>query len=79
MTDRIRYDYNTGKFFIVGDTHQSRTFDSNLEAKDALREIEVLEAVNAEVDRIVAWLRAAGYNQIAAAIEAREYKETNNA
>lgn len=79
MTDRIRYDYNTGKFFIVGDTHQSRTFDSNLEAKDALREIEVLEAVNAEVARISAWLRAAGYNQIAAAIEAGEYKETDNA
>lgn len=79
MTDRIHYDYGTGKFFIVGDTHQSRLFDSNLEAKDALREIEVLEAVNAEVDRISAWLRAAGYNQIAAAIEAGEYKETNNA
>ena len=38
-----------------------------------------IEALEAEVPRIVAWLRAAGYNQIATAIEAGEYKETNNA
>lgn len=44
------------------------------------REIDRLKGeVGAEVARISAWLRAAGYNQIAAAIEAGEYKETDNA
>ena len=36
-------------------------------------------ANESEVPQIAAWLRRTGYNQIAAAIEAGEYKEKTNA
>lgn len=52
-----------------------RWFDSSLDAECALREIEVLQAIDDEVALIAAYFRKAGLTQIAASIEARDYKK----
>lgn len=71
----IHYDEIEDQYWIAG-PDSPLYFDSILEAQNAEREIFYRKAVE---DQIAAWLRAAGYNQIATAIEAGEYKETNNA
>ena len=50
-------------------------FESSLDAKDALNQIKVRDVVNSEVEQIAAYFRKAGLTQIAASIEARDYKK----
>lgn len=72
MTDRINYCTKEDKYWIK-DGDQTLVFASLLKAKDTLREIEVREAVDAEVAQIVAHFRKAGLTQIAASIKAKDY------
>lgn len=52
-------------------------FESSLDAKRALDQIKVRDAVNSEVEQIAAYFRKAGLTQIAASIEAKEYKRAS--
>ena len=79
MTDvRIHWSEMDQKYWI-NDNDEVLWFDSVLDLKDKLREIDTRNAVNAEVSKIVAWLRCrpdANYTPtwLALMIEAREYK-----
>lgn len=76
MTDvRIHWSEMDQKYWI-NDNDEVLWFDSVLDLKDKLREIDTRNAVNAEVSKIVAWLRYgdADVIDIASAIEAREYR-----
>ncbi len=58
MTDiPIMFDHVSDSF-CVKDGDQWLYFDSVSKAKDAVRQVKMKEAVKAERDRIVAWLRA---------------------
>lgn len=61
--------------YWIKDGDQTLTFASSLDAKQALREIELRQAVEVEVALIAAYFRKAGLTQIAASIEARDYKK----
>ena len=50
-------------------------FESGLDAKHALDQIKVRDAVDSEVALIAAYFRKAGLTQIAASIEAKDYKK----
>lgn len=69
----IHYDEIEDQYWIATDDGPL-FFDSNLEAGDALREIEVLEAVNAEIALIANWFRHIGMTQAAIAVEKGEYR-----
>ena len=80
MTDvRIHWSEMDQKYWI-NDNDEVLWFDSVLDLKDKLREIDTRNAVNAEVSKIVAWLRDGGPDAnytptwLALMIEAREYK-----
>lgn len=64
--------------YWIKDGDQTLTFASSLDAKQALREIELRHAVDDEVALIVEWLRDQGeceYDDLRAyAIEQREYR-----
>ena len=70
---RIHWSELDQKFWI-NDNDDLLWFESPLDAKDAIREKEVRDAVNAEVQQIADWFRLMGLVKKAAAIEAREYK-----
>ncbi len=55
----IQFDH-VGDSFCVKDGDKWLYFDSVLKAKDAVREIKLRRAAEAERDRIVAWLRDRG-------------------
>ena len=59
--------------YWIKDGDQTLTFTSSLDAKDKLREIEVRDAVSAEVQKIADWFRHIGMTQAALAIDARDY------
>lgn len=61
--------------YWVKDGDQTLTFASSLDAKRALREIKLRQAVDDEVGLIAAYFRKAGLTQIAASIEAKDYKK----
>lgn len=61
--------------YWIKDGDQTLTFASSLDAKQALREIELRHAVEVEVALIAAYFRKAGLTQIAASIEAKDYKK----
>lgn len=61
--------------YWIKDGDQTLTFASSLDAKQALREIELRQAVETEVALIVEWLRRNGIRQTAAAIEAGDYRK----
>lgn len=69
----IHYSAKDDKFWIR-DGDDVRWFDSSLDAEYALREIEVLQAIDDEVALIAAHFRKAGLTQIAMSIEAGDYK-----
>lgn len=69
----IHYSAKDDKFWIR-DGDDVRWFDSSLDAKDALRDMEVRQAIAEEVSLIAAHFRKAGLTQIAASIEAKDYK-----
>ena len=71
----VHYSDKEDRYWIK-DRDEVLWFDSSLEAQNAEREIGCRKSIE---DKIAAWLRAAGYNQIAAAIEAGEYREKTNA
>lgn len=74
MTDtRIHWSDLDQKFWI-NDHDDILWFESPLDAKGALREIDIRDAVNAEVQQIADWFRSMGIRQTAAAIETRDYK-----
>lgn len=74
MTDvRIHWSEMDQKYWI-NDNDEVLWFDSVLDLKDKLREIDIRNAVNAEVERIAKYFRRMGMNQCAAAIEARDYR-----
>jgi hypothetical protein len=52
----IQFDHVSDSF-CVKDGDKWLYFDSVLKAKDAVRQVKMKEAVKAERDRIVAWLR----------------------
>lgn len=60
--------------YWIKDGDQTLTFASSLDAKDALREMEVRQAVNAEVVLIANWFRQIGMAQAAIAVEKGEYR-----
>lgn len=73
----INYCEKEDRYWIkYGD--QTLTFASSLDAKRALREIEMRKAINVEVAMIATYFRKAGLTQIAASIEARDYKKDQN-
>lgn len=77
MTDiPIMFDHVSDSF-CVKDGDKWLYFDSVLKAKDAVREIKLRRAAEAERDRIVAWLREQdghGYDDMRAnSIEAGEH------
>lgn len=61
--------------YWIKDGDQTLTFASSLDAKRALREIELRQAVDDEVALIAGYFRKAGLTQIAASIEAGDYKK----
>lgn len=61
--------------YWIKDGDQTLTFASSLDAKQALREIELRQAVDDEVALIAGYFRKAGLTQIAMSIEARDYKK----
>jgi len=61
--------------FWIRDGEGVLWFESSLDAKHALDEMKVRDTVNAEVAMIAAYFRKAGLTQIAASIEARDYKK----
>ena len=61
--------------YWIKDGDQTLTFASSLDAKLALREIKLRQTVDDEVALIAAYFRKAGLTQIAASIEARDYKK----
>lgn len=61
--------------YWIKDGDQTLTFASSLDAKRALREIKLRQTVDDEVALIAAYFRKAGLTQIAASIEARDYKK----
>lgn len=61
--------------FWIRDGEGVLWFESSLDAKDALNQIKVRDVVNSEVEQIAAYFRKAGLTQIAASIEARDYKK----
>jgi len=61
--------------YWIKDGDQTLTFASSLDAKQALREIELRQAVEVELALIAAYFRKAGLTQIAASIEAKDYKK----
>jgi len=70
----IHYCNKEDRYWIK-DGDQTLTFASSLDAKRALREIKLRQAVDDEVGLIAAYFRKAGLTQIAASIEARDYKK----
>lgn len=60
--------------YWIKDGDQTLTFASSLDAKQALREIELRDAVDDEVLRIANWFRKNGLTQIAMSIEAKDYR-----
>lgn len=70
----IHYSELEDKFW-VRDGDDVRWFESSLEAKDALRAIEVRQAIAEEVALIAAHFRKAGLTQVAMSIEAGDYKK----
>lgn len=69
----IHYDELTDQYWIASDDGPL-FFNSPLEAKDALRSIEIEAAINAEIASIAAWFKRIGMTQAAMAIEAGDYK-----
>lgn len=69
----IHYCNLENKFWI-NDRDEVLWFDSPLKAKTAWHEIEMRDAVMAEVLRIAKWFRHIGMTQAAMAIEAGDYK-----
>ena len=61
--------------YWIKDGDQTLTFASSLDAKDKLREIELRNRIEAEVSLIASYFRRAGLTQIAASIEAKDYKK----
>ena len=61
--------------YWIKDGDQTLTFASSLDAKDKLREIELRNRIEAEVSLISSYFRKAGLTQIAASIEAKDYKK----
>jgi len=55
----IQFDHVSDSF-CVKDGDKWLYFDSILKAKDAVRQVQMKQAVQAERDRIVAWLRSLG-------------------
>lgn len=70
----IHYCNKEDRYWIK-DGDQTLTFASSLDAKRALREIKLRQTVDDEVALIAAYFRKAGLTQIAASIEARDYKK----
>ena len=75
MTDEdIYYSEARDQYYIYNETGHPLFFDSSLEANDALRDMEIRQAIADEVELIAAYFRKAGMTRIAASIEAKEYK-----
>ena len=61
-------------YWLRGAFDEVLTFDSVLDAQAAARQIEIDNAVKAEVDAITTWLRKHGMRQIASSVEEGAYK-----
>ena len=59
--------------FWIRDGEGVLWFESSLDAKHALDQMKVRDAVNSEVEQIASYFRKAGLTQIAASIEAKDY------
>lgn len=74
MSEGIYFSEARDQYYIYNETCHPLFFDSSLDAKDALRDMEVRQAIAEEVSLIAAHFRKAGLTQIAASIEAKDYK-----
>ena len=72
---KVHYSGLEDKYWIR-DGDNILWFDSSLDAKDAIRQLEIDAAVQAERDRIVAWLRTAPH--IAHCFDAADAIETGD-
>lgn len=73
MDEGIYFSEARDQYYIYNEKGHPLFFDSSLEAKDELRDMEIREAIAEEVALIAAHFRKAGLTQIAASIEARDY------
>jgi len=60
-------------YWLRGAFDEVLTFDSDLDAQAAARQIEIDNAVKAREALIAEWLRKHGYRQVAMMIENREH------
>jgi hypothetical protein len=71
-TPKVNWSERDQKYWVATD-EEPLWFESVLEAQDAARQIEIDNAVQAEVNAINTWLKAHGMRQIAKLIEKKEY------
>jgi hypothetical protein len=70
----VNYSQKEERYW-VRDGEEIVWFDGPLEAQDAARAIERKRAISAEVALIVTYFRRMGMTQVAASIEAGDYKK----
>lgn len=70
----VNYSQKEERYW-VRDGEEIVWFDGPLEAQDGARAIERKHAISAEVALIVAYFRRMGMTQVAASIEAGDYKK----
>lgn len=70
----VHFSHKEDRYW-VRDGEEIVWFDGPLEAQDAARAIERKRAISAEVALIVAYFRRMGMTQVAASIEAGDYKK----
>ena len=60
--------------FWINHNDEVLWFESVLDLKDAIRRIEIEEAMSAEVQKIAGWFRKHGMEQTAQAVETGAYR-----